>query len=869
AQCAGDQSLRAEVEGLLLHHRQLGDFLASAPADRGPTQDHAPIVERPGAVIGPYKLLEQIGEGGMGVVFMAEQTRPVQRRVALKIIKPGMDTKQVVARFEAERQALALMDHPNIARVLDAGATETGRPYFVMELVRGVPLTEFCDQNRLSIRQRLELFVDVCRAVQHAHQKGIIHRDLKPTNVLVTLHDGQPVVKVIDFGVAKATGQKLTEKTLFTGFAEMIGTPLYMSPEQAELSGLDIDTRSDIYSLGVLLYELLTGHTPFDSQRLKSAAFDEFRRIIREEEPPRPSTRFSSLSLRGRAGVRVPKPPGTGSFLRSPRSKNVPVPLSAAGPRSNSLSLGERAGVRGSENAVVQETANLASTIAELRGSDPRQLSKLFQGELDWIVMKALEKDRNRRYETASAFSADVERYLADEPVQACPPSAVYRFRKTIRRHRAAILASALLALMLLIVVGVIAGSIGWVARDRASRAAVLKRQIDEAIKESQISYQSGKLTEAISAVKRADALVIDEVGSAELKQQVDQWQADLQTVNRLEQIRLDQASQPKTTTNEKLARSGDFSEFDADDEFRLQARGLDQAAANNAYQSEFRRFGLELDSIDVEKAAQRISTSPIKQSLVAALDDWFHVTQLDNSLSKKISPGDKSLLQIAQRADPDSLRDRLRDAIQQGDDAAITQLAAEKSIIDQPIPTVLLLVRALQSRDPKSVTAEGEAILRQVQRKHPADFWVNVEMANCLPADKLAEEIGFRRIAVSLRPDSTSAQLELAEHLSEQGDNAEVEATYREIVRQAPNDAVAYLELGQFLRKHGNPTEAETAYREAVRLDPEKYFPHEGLGHVLVSQHRPVEAEAEFREAIRLQPDSWGAYNGLGHALG
>ena len=306
-------------------------------------------------------------------------------------MKPGMDSKQILARFDAERQALALMDHPNIARVLDAGTTESGRPYFVMELVRGVPITEFCDQHKLNIRQRLELFVNVCQAVQHAHQKGIIHRDFKPTNVLVTLHDTKPVVKVIDFGVAKATGQKLTEKTLFTGLTQMIGTPLYMSPEQAELSGLDVDTRSDIYSLGVLLYELLTGHTPFDHDRLKMAAFDELRRIIREEEPPRPSTRVSTLAQQD------------------------------------------------------------SSTISEQRNTDPRHLSRLFQGELDWIAMKTLEKDRNRRYETASALAADVEHYLHDEPVEACPPSQIYRLRKFARRNRAVLLTSSLVLAALIL----------------------------------------------------------------------------------------------------------------------------------------------------------------------------------------------------------------------------------------------------------------------------------------------------------------------------------------------------------------------------------------------------------------------------------
>src|SRR5262249_21869720 len=349
--CGGDPELRREVEKLVSDHFRAGGFLEKPAAHGLATIEEAPVVERAGTVIGPYKLLEQLGEGGMGLVFVAEQQEPVRRRVALKVIKPGMDTRQVIARFEAERQALALMDHPNIAHVFDGGETASGLPYFVMELIRGVPITEFCDQNHLPIRARLGLFVDVCQAVQHAHQKGIIHRDLKPSNVLITVHDTTPVVKVIDFGVAKALGQELTDKTLFTGFAQMVGTPLYMSPEQAGQSGLDIDTRTDIYALGVLLYELLTGTTPFDKERLRAAGFDKMRQIIREEEPARPSARVSTL---GQA----------------------------------------------------------AATVSANRQSDPKRLSQLFRGELDWVVMKALEKDRNRRYESASAFAADVQRYL-------------------------------------------------------------------------------------------------------------------------------------------------------------------------------------------------------------------------------------------------------------------------------------------------------------------------------------------------------------------------------------------------------------------------------------------------------------------------
>jgi serine/threonine protein kinase len=371
-----DAEVRAAVERLLAAHEQPAPILLR-PAPGVPTADFAPIAETVGTKIGHYKLMEQIGEGGFGLVFVAEQTEPVRRKVALKIIKPGMDSRQVIARFEAERQALAMMDHPGIARVLDAGATDSGRPYFVMELVRGIPITAYCDQNHVPPRERLELFVSVCHAIQHAHQKGVIHRDIKPSNVLVTSHDGKPVAKVIDFGVAKAIHQPLTEQTIYTNFTQMIGTPLYMSPEQAEMSGLDIDTRSDIYSLGVLLYELLTGSTPLAKKHVATAAYDEIRRLIREEEPPKPSTRLSS---------------------------------------SDSL-----------------------AAIAAQRHTEPAKLSKLVRGDLDWITMKALEKDRTRRYETANSLGRDVQRYLADEVIEARPPSTAYRLRKFARKYRAAL----------------------------------------------------------------------------------------------------------------------------------------------------------------------------------------------------------------------------------------------------------------------------------------------------------------------------------------------------------------------------------------------------------------------------------------------
>ncbi|QDV41060.1 Serine/threonine-protein kinase PknB [Stieleria neptunia] len=392
--CAGNAKLRASVEKLLGAHALPENPLDHPVAILAPdsTQDlsetlqvNRPIVEGPGALIGPYRLMEQIGEGGFGLVFVAEQQQPVRRKVALKVVKPGMDSRDVIARFEAERQALAMMDHPNIARAFDAGTTSNGRPYFVMELVRGVPITEFCDQHELSLRQRLEIFTTVCRAVQHAHQKGVVHRDIKPSNVLVTLHDETPVPKVIDFGVAKAIGQSLTDKTIYTRFTAMIGTPLYMSPEQAEMSGLDIDTRSDIYSLGVLLYELLTGSTPFEREQFNSVGLDEVRRIIREVDPPKPSTRLTTV-------------------------------------------------------------AATLSTTSATRVRNPLQLSSAVRGDLDWIVMKALEKDRGRRYASASELADDVRRFLAEQPIEARPPSQLYQLSKFARRNKAVLVTVSLIA---------------------------------------------------------------------------------------------------------------------------------------------------------------------------------------------------------------------------------------------------------------------------------------------------------------------------------------------------------------------------------------------------------------------------------------
>jgi serine/threonine protein kinase len=457
-ECGGDAELRARVEALLRANDAVPPPVevanrTSAHTPNGPnrTEDYGDPTARVGAVLaGKYKLIEAIGEGGLGSVYMAQQTEPVKRAVAVKVIKAGMDSAQVLARFEAERQALAMMDHPNIAKVFDAGTTDGGRPFFVMELVKGTPITQFCDERRLTPRQRLELFVPVCQAIQHAHQKGVIHRDIKPSNVLVALYDDRPVAKVIDFGVAKAAGQSLTEQTLMTGYGAVVGTPEYMSPEQASLNNLDIDTRSDVYSLGVLLYELLTGTTPVDRKSLAKAALLEVLHIVREVEAPRPSAKLSTLDT--------------------------------------------------------------LPSVAANRGTEPARLSRLMKGELDWLVMKALEKDRTRRYDTANGLARDIQRYLADEVVEARPPSVAYRVSKFVRRHKGQVIAASLVLLALL--GGFVGTTLGLfearrqeqLARDETGKKEKALRAEAERVKERDEANNELKHRLGVSAMVLANA---------------------------------------------------------------------------------------------------------------------------------------------------------------------------------------------------------------------------------------------------------------------------------------------------------------------------------------------------------------------------
>ena len=796
-ECADDEGLRSRVQGLLGAYEQADSFLESPPAGLrvAATVDRAPD-ERPGTVVGPYKLLEQIGEGGFGVVFMAEQTHPVRRKVALKVLKPGMDTRQVVGRFEAERQALAIMDHPNIAKVFDGGATDSGRPFFVMELVKGVPITDYCDQNLLTPRQRLELFVSVCQAVQHAHQKGIIHRDIKPSNVLVTVHDTTPVVKVIDFGVAKALGQELTDKTLFTGFAQMIGTPLYMSPEQAGQSGLDVDTRSDIYSLGMLLYELLTGTTPFDRERFQRAAYDEIRRIIREEEPPKPSTRLSEL---GRSGAPSP-------------SRTV-----AAGSPST-----------------------LASVSAS-RHTEPAKLTRLLRGEVDWIVMKALEKDRNRRYETANGFAADVLRYLADEAVQACPPSAGYRFRKFARRNKRAMVSITLLALAILVT----AGTLGWAIRDRESRAqeaareraareATVEQEVNRALKEAEQWQGQEKWSEALSALKRAEGLLATG-GRDELRERVHQFRKDLDTILRLEECRTQRGP------------------------------ASDAVRQTEAYARAFADVVIDVEGLSPTETAAGVRRRPrAAVQVAAALDDWARVLRDCGFRDSKRDPAVwKRLLEIARLADPDPWRSELRQLMGREDLNALRKLADASDVAGLPVQSLQQMGAALAIGGDMPACV---AWLRRAHRQHPGDALLAFDLAfhlSELPSADWAEVLRFAEAALAAQQNPGMYDY-VGVALSELRRYDEAVTVYHKAIELNPDYAPGYAGLGFAFLNKGQTDEAIANFLKSIQLNSNYERAYAGLGFALSKKGQTDEAIAAYRKAVRLEPNNTAMQNRL-----
>jgi serine/threonine protein kinase/tetratricopeptide (TPR) repeat protein len=721
--CGADDELRRQVNLLLKAHREAGSVPGAALPEQDQTGTCQTVAESPGTVIGSYQLLEQIGEGGMGTVWMAQQTAPVKRLVAIKLIKPGMDRRQVLARFEGERQALDLMDHPHIAKVFDAGAAPDGRPYFVMELVNGVPITRYCDEHRLTPRQRLELFVPVCQAIQHAHQKGIIHRDIKPSNVLVALYDDRPVPKVIDFGVAKATGPQLTEQSLHTGFGAVVGTVEYMSPEQAGLNQLDIDTRSDVYSLGVLLYELLAGSPPFTRKELEKAGPLEMLRVISEDEPTKPSTKLS--------------------------------------------------------------TAEGLPTLAANRGTEPGKLMKLVRGELDWIVMKALEKDRNRRYESANGLAMDLQRYLCDEPVAAGPPSAGYRLRKFVRRHKAG-LAVAALVLFFLVLLG---GGIGWVARDRAVRLAVTQRLAEDAIQLADRTLRQGNWTEAREAVKRAEGLLESGDSDERFHLKLQDLLKDLNMVARLEEIRL------------KQAQGGKEGRFD-------------RAGAAPAYAGAFRDYGIDVETLAREEAATRIRARSIWVQLAAALDDWARVGDFQGRAGK---------LEIARAADPDPTRDRLRDALERKDQKALVELA-DTYLLKPELPPATVDFLASELIDTGAI-AKGEAVLRKAQQQHPDDFWINQDLGYCLtfrtrPA-RPDDAIRFYTAAVALRPNSPGVLLNLSSALIHIRKWDEAIAVCGRAIQFKPDYEAVYVNRGDAYAGLKQWNKAVSDYNEAIRLDP------------------------------------------------
>jgi serine/threonine protein kinase/Flp pilus assembly protein TadD len=756
--CGANSELRQRIEVLLQAHDRAGGFLHDQP-EAGSPETEPSATERSDTVIGPYRLMEQIGEGGMGLVYVAEQHEPVRRKVALKLIKPGMDTRDVIARFEAERQALALMDHPNIAKVLDAGATPAGRPYFVMELVKGMPITQYCDEHRLTPHQRLELFTHVCHAVQHAHQKGIIHRDIKPTNVLIASHDGRPVVKVIDFGVAKAIGPQLTEDTIYTAVAQMVGTPLYMSPEQAGMSSLDIDTRTDIYSLGVLLYELLTGTTPFDKERLKQAAFEEIRRIIREEEPQKPSTRIS--------------------------------------------------------------TTDAAPSIAAQRDTEPAKLAKLVRGDLDWIVMKALEKDRNRRYETANGFAADVLRYLADEPVLACPPSTIYRLKKFARRNKAALGVSGLVCLFLVL----LGGAIGWAMLDKSARQARISTQVDTILTEVERLEQDGKWVEALEVARRAEVLTTDQRNAA-TQERVRRTLNELEMVNLVEEIR----QQPSEQDN-------DYS--------------FDVGGMVVRYREAFKEFGVDLNTISVQEAAQRLRSRPaLGMALTPALDHW--------AIHEGIWYPDraKQLWAVANAVDPDPWRRAVREASQAQNLATLEELANAPDTARQPPQSQILLMSALQRAGQRETSRR---LLERACRAHPADFWLHFFLGNAsLPAEP---ELAIRHLtaARALRPKSTYILTLLGKSFAEAGRLAEAQECYTKAIELDPQAYSPRLWLGYLFNNQGKLDDAIASFQEAFKVatsDGARARAELELGRTLEKQGRQDEALGRYQRSVELGPE-------------
>jgi tetratricopeptide (TPR) repeat protein len=740
------------VDALLAAHDDAGPFLETpSPAPATPFMP-------PGTVIDRYKLLESIGEGGYGTVFMAEQVTPVQRKVALKIIKPGMDTRQVIARFDAERQALALMDHPNIAKVLDAGTTHAGRPYFVMELVKGLPITRYCDEQRIEPRQRLELIKQVCQAVQHAHQKGIIHRDIKPNNVLVALYDGKPVPKVIDFGVAKATGQRLTDLTMFTGFGDVIGTLEYMSPEQAEVNQLDVDTRSDIYSLGVLLYELLTGTTPLEHKRVMNAGLLEMLRVVREEEPQKPSTRLSN---------------GEG-----------------------------------------------LATIAANRGLEPTKLSGLVHGELDWIVMRALEKDRSRRYETANGLANDVQRYLRDETVQACPPTTRYRFLKFARRYRGPLRVA--VAFALLLIAAVVVSTWQAVRATRAERQVARERDL--------VTAQKSRADEQAAIAKAVNRFMADMLSAADprrvLGDKVTVVEAIDEAIKKLDAGALKDDPVTESAVRQTIGNT-------------LESLGRwPEAEANLRKALDLRRIALPPRHTDIAHSLHELGSLFTLQGRFVEAESLLREA-IDLHRKTPLAPENRPAAEeVALSYDLTSL----------GLVMKLTRRPAEAERLDRE--AIEIRRRILRPGSP-----DGQYGIAQALTALSIDLRLQGRQNEIEPLVREALALTRKELPTG-HPHLNGALLSLAELLKSQGKPDEAEPLLREAMEGSrgamyPDRVVILKNLGNLLKTKGRYSEAEPLYREALEIRF-KVMPsgHTDIAESLASEGAILKAMGKTREA-------------------
>ncbi len=875
--CAGDDALRKKIERMIANYFRAGDLLERCPALPA-TVDYPCKLGMIGANIGNYKLLEQIGEGGMGLVYVAEQHEPVRRRVALKIIKPGMDSRQVIARFEAERQALAMMDHANIARVFDGGTTPEGRLYFVMELVRGTPITDYCDTHRFNTRQRLKLFLDVCNAVQHAHQKGIIHRDLKPTNILVSHHDTTPVVKVIDFGIAKAISGQLTDKTVYTAFAQMVGTPLYMSPEQAGLSDLDVDTRSDVYSLGVLLYELLTGTTPFTRETLQKASYDEIRRMIREEEPPRPSARLSTL-----------------------------------------------------------QEARL-STIAVQRGLESHRLSQHVRGELDWIAMRAIEKDRNRRYETASAFAADIQRYLNDEAVDACPPSMSYQLQKFVRRNRRWLASSVAVAAILLIATVV---SVWQAVR---AENALQQSESDRLQAEAEKIHATQAQQEADGARTRIETAYAEELRLRKRTREImntmytDVAERLLPRVRGMSGLRQDFLRKALSFYEEERA------EVPTDPETRLGAIWANARVGHiqwmlNDFEKSLRAYNRAVTMADAFQAEdpgqserratlghilfQRNLVQPTLDLRITDLERGLAIFEqlaasnpCNNEYRKSQARHLSDLGLLAKRDREEYCRRGLKVAeqlltdfskdIENMDEVGhachcLGSLLSDRGIkleeAEQLLDRALMIfldqfsgpnahpqglfflsmtlahlgnVRALRDpRDPRADEhfAESRSIFLRLETDFPGVFWYGLSIISRIhiKRGRASEALDFANQVVRLKPNEAEAHYTLGHILTELRRHAEAVECLNKAIELKPDYFNAHFEMGYAYSENGKFDHAIIAYRKAIELNPDHAQAHYNLGAAYFKKGKLEETVAECKESLRLNAQYAPAYNLLG----